>query len=200
MANTVDQTTQKAKKYLSWGFIPIPIRPITSYASDIPLASRKAPYGVGWNKTTKKDALARIDMALYKNMYKPMNVGILCGKESGVVVLDIDAKGGGMEAWKEITKDRPKIETFTVQTGGGGLHLYFKYIPLRTVRGVRYHGKTLPFDVRSDSGQVLGPGSIHPETHKVYEIIDGYDDKDDKPILSDVPTWLLQTLDFSVSL
>jgi hypothetical protein len=188
-------TIIRAKQYLDWGFVPIPIRPLSSYDSDYPLERRKAPYGVGWDKTTKENAMSKITSAI-KRTNEALNVGVLCGKASGIVVLDIDVKKDGLEDWLSITKDMPKIDTFTVRTGGGGLHLYFKYYPLSTTRGIKYKGKKLSIDVRSDAGQVLGPGSIHPSTQKIYEIIGGFEK--DKPVLSDFPQWLLTVFDFGV--
>src|SRR5215217_5887103 len=49
------------------------------------------------------------------------NVGIATGE---IVVIDVDPRHGGEEAFRELEPKLPP--TWRVQTGGGGLHLYFK--------------------------------------------------------------------------
>ncbi len=88
------------------------------------------------------------------------NIGIACGKVSGITVLDIDPRNGG-----DITNTRvsnlPK--TPKVMTGGGGCHLYFKYNGSGS--GVIDSG----LDLQSDGKYVIAPPSIHPDTNKTYD-------------------------------
>ena len=89
------------------------------------------------------------------------NIGVRTGATSGIVVIDEDtAKGGSTSAL-----GLPR--TATVLTGGGGRHFYF-----RLPRGVQVSnsaGKLAPHvDVRGEGGQVVYPGSIHPDTGQAY--------------------------------
>lgn len=46
---------------------------------------------------------------------------------SGLVVIDVDVKNGGLEYWKELIKElKLPIDTLTAQTGNGGFHFVFK--------------------------------------------------------------------------
>lgn len=112
------------------------------------------------------------------------NVGVRCGEPSGgLVVVDVDvAKGGTIEGL-----DLPA--TVTVETGGGGLHLYY-----RTGERVgNSAGRLAPHvDTRGTGGQVVAPGSVHPETGAVYEYRQGAAPWD-VPV-AELPTWVVTAL------
>jgi len=61
------------------------------------------------------------------------NWGMRTGDKSaggaGVLIVDIDQKSGCFEAWDMLEEENPKprFETVTVRTGGGGEHLWFTY-------------------------------------------------------------------------
>jgi hypothetical protein len=66
-------------------------------------------------------------------------------------------------------------DTFTVMTGSGKPHFYFKY----PQGGVRVGNKSFKhpvyprhtiYDIRGVGGQVIAAGSIHPETGKLYQV------------------------------
>src|SRR5262245_32283828 len=54
-------------------------------------------------------------------------IGVKCGKDSGILVLDLDVANGvdGVAEIKKLIADLP--ETIITKTPRGGLHLYFKY-------------------------------------------------------------------------
>ena len=84
------------------------------------------------------------------------NVGIVTGKISGITVVDVES-GGDISKWRE---------TFTVKTGGGGYHLYYKYC-----EGVRNGARVCELtDIRGDGGYVVAPPSIHQSGNK-YEVV-----------------------------
>lgn len=82
------------------------------------------------------------------------NVGIATGSVSGLVVVDVDPRNGGMESLGKLAGDLP--DTYTVQTGGGGLHLYY---------GCRDRLKQRllapGIDLKADGGYVVAPPSNH---------------------------------------
>ena len=65
----------------------------------------------------------------------------------------------------------PAFKTFVVQTGGGGLHIYLTKPEDIEVRNElpKYPG----IEFKSSGRQVVGPGSVHPDTGKVYAIAHG---------------------------
>lgn len=114
------------------------------------------------------------------------NAGVCCGPASGVIIPDIDDPTCFDAVCKENCLSLPK--TLKVKTGGG-YHLYYRY----PSDGYEYGGKSLKhpifrkstvFDVKGAGGQVVAPGSIHPDTGKHYTIIE------DEPI-AEAPEWVL---------
>lgn len=86
------------------------------------------------------------------------NIGIATGKVSGITVIDIDTKNNGLETWQDICAKYDIPNTYTVKTGSGGLHLYFKYckdVPNST----NTYGSGI--DTRNDGGYIIAPPSNH---------------------------------------
>lgn len=119
------------------------------------------------------------------NEFRGRNAGVCCGPASGVIVLDVDDPHCFKALSTENSFELP--ETFTVKTGSG-YHLYFKYPDDGKEYGCKsfkhpIFTKATIFDVKGIGGQVVAPGSIHPETGKPYTI------EKDLPI-ADAPDWL----------
>lgn len=95
----------------------------------------------------------------WEQQFPEAGVAIVTG--SGLVVLDVDAKNGGLESldalFKEYADKLPEAGTPVVRTGGGGLHFYFSTEKeLRNRTGVRPG-----IDIRGDGGYVVAPPSPH---------------------------------------
>lgn len=180
------QTLDLAMKYLSWGFIPIAIS-----------KGEKKPSHARWQHTEKFYAIRDIEKALEEEKWSTeLNLGVVCGERTGLLVFDIDVAKNGLKAWMRESAQQPPIDTFTVRTGGGGLHLYFQY-PL-DLKGV-LTGTNIGhpgWDIRSDGGQVLGPFSIHPTSGKEYSPICGFtgEGRDIIPDVKPMPDWLKERL------
>lgn len=90
----------------------------------------------------------------------------------GDLVLDVDPRHYAPDdkPLARLAKDSGcNLQTFSVKTGGGGFHVYFQKPPDVLVR---YSLKDYPgIDCRTVGQQVVGPGCIHPETGRAYEII-----------------------------
>ena len=87
------------------------------------------------------------------------NVGVLTGRASGVVALDVDPRHGGDESLAEL-EDRFGLlpRTLMIGTGGGGCHLYFAR-PSEVVRS--RSGFRAGLDFKADGGYVVAPPSLH---------------------------------------
>lgn len=99
------------------------------------------------------------------------NWGVATGGPSGVWVLDVDQHGvadgvASMREWIDATGvEFPR--TFTVATGGGGWHYYF-----RLNASISSGAGVLPgVDVRGTGGYVLLPGSHHLSGN-TYTVVD----------------------------
>lgn len=159
-----------AEQALSFGFIPIGL-------------SGKKPILPGWTSTTKSNAMKKISDTLESID----SIGVLTGAPSGIVVVDIDTRNDGIASWKKLVSDKGLPTTFTVETGGGGLHYYFSYThPANYFRkNIALLGSFL--DLKTNGGQVVFPGSLHATTHRRYSIVDGFEGE---PILAKMPSWL----------
>jgi hypothetical protein len=116
-----------------------------------PLAGKR-PILKGWQNRVREP----LDEALA--WAKQGNVGLRTGRSSGVVVIDVDEGGDAVPLGLP--------PTVTVRTGGNGTHFYYRWLePIGNSSG-----KLGPhIDVRADGGQVVFPGSIHPDTGRTYE-------------------------------
>lgn len=120
----------------------------------------KAPTTKGWNSAPPPTA------ETVRRWAESGNVGLRCGRVSGVVVLDVDPQRGGKPP-----EDMPPGPV--VVTGSGGLHLYFAY-PEDGQPVPQSKDRLAPgVEVKSDGGQVVFVGSTHPETKRQYEWREG---------------------------
>jgi hypothetical protein len=113
------------------------------------------------------------------------SIGIATGAVSGITVVDADA-GNGKPGLINLTRlFAPKggvPKTFTVKTGGGGLHLYFKY-DAALATGANVLAEAI--DIRNDGGYVIAPPSLHKNGQYLWS--------EDRAELMSVPEWLLNT-------
>jgi hypothetical protein len=111
------------------------------------------------------------------------NVGVPTGERSGLLILDIDLRDGGPESLATLERTGgPLPETAKARTGGGGMHLFFRYPAGERVGNSA--GRLGPgLDVRGEGGYVIVPPS---RTQSAYEWLDRMPPAD--------PTWLLKCL------
>jgi putative DNA primase/helicase len=112
------------------------------------------------------------------------NIGIRCGIESEIFVLDVDGEGG-YESLRELELQRGELpKTLSVVTPSGGQHFYFRHpgVEIRNTTAFPAFG----LDIRGDGGYVLGPPSIGPNC-KPYEV-------DERIAVAIPPVWLVQLL------
>lgn len=123
------------------------------------------------------------------------NIGTVCGAVSGnLLVLDLDPqKGRGATAWLWnllITHNNGMdLETWTQQTGGGGLQLFFR-LP-DGVRAPTGQNAALGIDVRGEGGWDMLPPSLH-ESGRQYQWVIGLGPWECE--LLPIPSWLLEAI------
>ncbi|GID26818.1 bifunctional DNA primase/polymerase [Paractinoplanes brasiliensis] len=132
----------------------------------------------------------------------PYNVGIACGP-SGLVVIDLDARKPdatppagcehyrhGLEVFTDLCRQHGQPvpdDTYTVETGNGGRHLFFTHPagpPLRNTQG-RRGGLGYLIDTRAHGGYVVAAGST--AAGRAYRVLL------DRPLLV-LPSWLADLL------
>lgn len=124
----------------------------------------------------------------YDEKNLPGNYGVVLGATT--LVVDVDPRNFPKDdkPLKRLVSDlNIALKSFTVKTGGGGLHIYFR-IPegFKCVNDLpKYPG----IEFKSAGRQVVGPGSIHPDTKLEYSILTGSPD-----IREDAPQVLLDLI------
>lgn len=129
---------------------------------------RKVPLIKGWNESATTDPE---QIAMWQNLLrdKLQIWGIPCGSVNDILVLDFDAKDGGLETLK--TLQLP--ETLNQRTRSGGIHYFY-----RCPRDGRTYGNRVKFlrgtDIRGERGWAAYYGFANPGT-----------------AIADAPQWLL---------
>ena len=121
-----------AKDYLARGWNPIPVG-----ADKIP--------PIKW-QMYQKQRVTEQELETWFTQFPDAQLAVITGEISNLTVVDVEVEGD-----LNLVTD----ETYTVKTGGGGKHWYFKYDP-----DFRNKARVLPFtDIRSEGGYVLVPPS-----------------------------------------
>jgi len=141
------------------GFDPVKALVEAGYTL-IPLKG-KVPFQKNWPN-------APFNPNLTKDSF-PDNYGVVLQADD--LIVDIDPrnfKNGNNSLDKLLTDINWTVNSFIVKTGGGGYHIYLKKDPkINIVTGVKkYPG----VEFKTKGAQIVGPGSIHPDSKKLYII------------------------------
>ncbi|MFN0007025.1 MAG: bifunctional DNA primase/polymerase [Planctomycetota bacterium] len=166
--------------------------PIVPSTSDRVVEARKA-HARGWAMTPLRgkrpilDGWAQApkpDLATVEAWAREGNLGLRTGEVSGVFAVDDDTTDGSGTAPFNLPK------TPTVITSGGKRHFYFRY----PADGIRNSASKLApnVDIRGEGGQVVFPGSLHPDTGAPYRWAPGLSPEEVE--LAEPPSALLDLL------
>jgi hypothetical protein len=111
------------------------------------------------------------------------NIGIVTGRISNLVVIDVDDRNGGAETLEGLETTHKMLPPTLTAATGNGLHYYFRapQTELRSSSGTLGDG----IDLRADGGCVVAPPSLH-SNGKLYEFVDP-----SQPI-AELPTWMVR--------
>lgn len=138
-----------AQQYLNFGWSVIPV-----------INGGKKPL-IDWKEYQQRKP-TEVEITNWWTKWPNANIGVITGKISNVIVIDIDPQHGATsESFSTVT-------TVTAQTGSGGRHYFFKYVEGIGSRTAIKQG----IDVRADGGYVVVSPSIHA-SGKCYEWIFG---------------------------
>jgi len=118
------------------------------------------------------------------------NVGVPMGQINGIFALDVDGPEGIQTLQEWIAEYGELPATWQVQTGGGGIQLWYK-IPegMQIPNSVKKIGVNI--DIRGDGGQSVAPGSLH-KSGKRYRWAPGRSPEDIP--LAEPPEWLINKI------
>ena len=133
---------------------------------------------------TKYQKKGRDPLQMIPWIEKGYNIGIITGKSSNILIMDIDGTPG-IDSLAELNHNIDEINTFTVKSGRekDGFHLYF-----RTNQDFGIRTKMLPgIDILTNGKHAVAPPSIHPDSGEEYTI---YNKIEPQPL----PDWLHELL------
>lgn len=129
-----------AKQYNNIGWVVMPIR-----------KNSKIPVIKNWSKITSNEET----LDKFKD---DSNIGIIMGKASGIICIDVDVKNqNGIETLETLEAKYGELsETVMSETPSGGIHYYFKY-----VEGIRNRKNVGPgIDIQADGTQTVEAPSV----------------------------------------
>ncbi len=129
-----------------------------------PGGKRPLTYNGFWDATADASSVTA-----WWRRWPDANVGVPTGERSGLLVLDVDSDAGGPDSLVLLERlNGPLPRTAKGRTGGGGVHVFFRYPSSETVRNSA--GRLGPgLDVRGEGGYVVVPPS---RTQGAYEWLD----------------------------
>ena len=89
------------------------------------------------------------------------NIGVAAGRESDLVIIDVDPRHGGGETWDLLTSEDEHIDGLMVGTGGGGQHAYYRWPSGEWNITIGSNSLGPGIDHRGDGGYVVAPPSEH---------------------------------------
>ena len=183
----IQRAVDLALEYASRGWPVLPCHTVLPNAcgctcgNEHCLAPAKHPVASGGSLT------ATIDLDCVRRWWEfwpRANVAIRTGFISRLVVLNVDINCDGLATLHDRLRGGSLPETLTVETGSGGLHLYFQQ-PCRALRIDRTAIDGPGLSVCTDDDYVIAPPSMH-ETGSAYTW------SNTAPIMP-APRWLCRT-------
>lgn len=174
------------------GWAQIPVHGITdegactcSRGRDCPSAG-KHPVMPAWGK----NLLTYEELVEQFSTPDPYNLGIVTGPPSGIFVVDIDVRHGGLDSVETLAEQGYHFHgQLTSLTGGGGYHLIYRLPPGVDIRSSA--GSLAPgIDIRAAGGMIVAPPSRHHSG--AYYVWDTAVIPSTMP--EDPPEWLLKRL------
>ena len=105
------------------------------------------------------------DSEIIKSWWKQWpyaNIAAATGKESGLLILDIDPKNKGFESLKKLEQHNGALESNRiVETGSGGLHYHFCYPTDYNIGNKQNFAGYSGLDIRGNGGYAVMPPSNH---------------------------------------
>ena len=140
----------------------------------------KKPKGSWGNKTIEDSKKLIIE--------KKSNFGLVTNNDFWV--LDIDVRDNGLEQWNKWINEYGVPNTFTVKTGSGGFHYFFKKEKVFKKRSkLIIDSNLIGIDVISGIAYVVSPFSLHPDYNTEYKIVNGSIDN-----IQSCPDWIYEKL------
>jgi P4 family phage/plasmid primase-like protien len=173
-------TNKQVMKYIKKGML--------GFGLEIESKSNGTEYKKNLIMPNKWNEITEWDMSKHKN-----GIALLTGFKSNLFVVDID----NIDDWEYLLKETNNIEPQTVKVKTAkGFHLYFKYTDIvsDSPKQIKFNGKTLSIDLKSNGGCIIAPPSKYfNENTKDYTEYT-WERSLFKNELLDIPGWLINII------
>lgn len=149
--------SQHAPEYWARGLCVIPL-----------IKGSKRPAIFSWSDFSKRPPTEE-EKAAWLESYADGNIGLVLGKQSGVVMIDIDTDNP--EVMTAILSVLPKGAWYKV--GKKGRTLAYRWTEGMDTFRIKDHSGAMIVECLSNKTQTVLPPSIHPDTGKPYVAFDG---------------------------
>ncbi len=173
-----DKFRNAKNNYNNLGLAVIPLMPTSEHPEG------KVPYCQEWHLKT-----ANFDF----DTTKCGNIGIVCGKNSGIVCIDVDVKDNGMKYFNRMIAKYYLPPCPTQITPNGGRHYIFKFNEKRMknmkslIRALSVNGNAVGVEIWIQNCQFVVEPSINHVNKKSYKWITPITDRDSIP---ELPEWI----------
>jgi hypothetical protein len=129
------------------------------------IGAGKHPRSQNWPSSPNWDEEQLETMEQFSSL--ATHYGVVC---KGMLVIDVDARNGGVESFKKLCKAIPQLDleaglVVTTGSGGGSRHYYFSVD--QSISLLSHHPEYPGVDFQHGSKYVVGPGSKH-KSGKTY--------------------------------
>jgi hypothetical protein len=158
----------------------------------LPPLARCVLLGRGCTPDAKRPIRAWLDPPAWHEVRSHVgNIGCRTGEVKGdlrpLLVLDFDAKAGGLDALAAWEAEYGRIPGWRVRTGSGGLHIYMAGVPGLGSHKLSVLDTGLQVEMKANGSQVVFAGSTHENgNHYEPETPEGLD------VLAQAAGWLLE--------
>lgn len=119
----------------------------------------KHPRASGWQSSPQWSQ----DQADFMEESGQLDTGYGVVIKDGLLVVDVDARNGGVESFDQLHQDFPDLVTLAglvvaTGSGGGSKHLYYR---MESAQALKQHLDAYPGIDFKSTGFVVGPGSMH---------------------------------------
>ena len=158
-----------AQQYKDAGFVPVPLLPlekaVANKLSGTTPNTSKAPYMSQWQRNFVGPGY------WHESAYPNDGIGLVQGEHTGTFCADFDKKDGGLVTLKDFEAAHGQFpETVRSNTGGGGVHLFFKYPDDARIlsKDKTFQGVDIKAGYIDDDGMVKSVGQVaeYPTEHE----------------------------------
>jgi hypothetical protein len=194
-AEDLPEIQRNALEYAAAGIAVLPLWGVCDGICDCPAGSECRTGGKHPHSQLARNGVysATTDEQVIRGWFRKdprINLGVAMGGALNLICVDIDPRNDGDASYSDLIDAHGEDafpETFTVKTGGGGWHRYYRLpYTIKAEKG-ELKGKLGPgIDIKGAGGQIVAPGSIH-SSGASYQV-------ETNVYIAEAPEWMVNVL------